>query len=344
MDLFCLGTPVIDLFARVDDGTIASLGITKGATNYFSAGKLAAVERKLGRKIAYKYPGDNARNVCEGFAALGGFAGYQGAVGNDWGAPYFEANLQECGVAPFLQQKIGSTGKILALVTPDSQRTFCADLGVSSECDAWERIALSESRIFFATSITLAGDFSVSRLGMRYLEACRKMGKRVAISLENPPLVSHHRKRLLAISKKYADALFMNCDEAESLLGEAHERKLLGLKPKIPIYLKKGKQGSVLFLHKKTHRIPAIDGKVVDTTGAGDAYAAGVLYGLSRGYSAPGSGKLGSMLATKVIQKVGAGIPLAHTRIRIAHNLSRQLFALGKKDPLFRAAKKRAVG
>ena len=255
MDLFALGTPVIDLFARVDGKTIAAFGITKGATNYFPKDMIAAMERKLGDKITYRYAGDNARNVCEGFAALGGFAGYQGAVGGDQGASYFEANLQECSIANFMQQKIGSTGKILALITPDSQRTFCADLGVSSECDSWEKIALSESRIFFATSITLAGGFSVSRLGMRYVEACRKMGKRVAISLENPPLVARHRRQLLAISKKYADVLFMNGDEAESLLGSGFEKKLLSFKPKIPVYLKKGKQGSVLFLHRKSHKI-----------------------------------------------------------------------------------------
>ncbi len=323
MDLFCLGTPVIDLFARVDGKTIASLGITKGATNFFSSQKLAEIGHMLGKKITYRYAGDNARNVCEGFAALGGFAGYQGSVGNDSGASYFEENLQQCGIAAFLQERKGSTGKILALLTPDKQRTFCADLGVSSECDAWEKMALSESKMFFATSITLAGDFGVSRLGMRYLEACRKMGKRIALSLESPPMVRQHRKRLLAISKKYAGVLFMNEEEAEALLDAGFERKLLSFKPKIPVYLKKGKYGSALFFQKKSHRISAIGGKVVDTTGAGDAYAAGVLYGLSRHYSPLGSGKLGCMLATKVVGKTGAGIPLAHTRIKIAHNFSR---------------------
>ncbi len=321
MDLFCLGTPVIDLFAKVGGKTIVQLGITKGATSYFPADKLSEIERQLGKRIIYRYAGDNARNVCEGFAALGGFAGYQGAVGDDEGAAYFEANLQQCGIAPFLQERNGSTGKILALITQDKQRTFCADLGVSLTSDRWERLALSGSKMFFVASITLAGGHSVSRLAMRYLDAFKKMGKRIAVSLENPPMVAKHKKSLLATAKKYADVLFMNEEEAEALLGSGYERKLLALKPPIPVYLKKGKNGSVLFLHNKALRISAIGGKVVDTTGAGDAFAAGVLYGLSRHYSPLGSGRLGCMLATSVIKKFGAGIPMKHTRIRIRHNV-----------------------
>lgn len=319
MDLFTLGTPVIDLFAKVGGKTIRELPITKGATNYFGPQELAKIERLLSKKISYRYPGDNARNVCEGFASLGGFAGFQGAVGDDDDAALFESNLSQCGIAPFLQEKKGRTGKIIALVTPDRQRTFCADLGVSWECDRFEKYAVSESKMLYVSSITLSQDHKVARLAERYLEAFRKMGRRVAISLENPPLVASHKKRLSGLVKKYADVLFMNEDEAEAFLGASYEKKLLSLKPKIPVYLKLGKKGSKLFMNGKSHKILPINGRVVDTTGAGDAYAAGTLYGLSRGYSPMGSGRLGCMLATKVISKFGAGIPLAHTRIRIRH-------------------------
>jgi sugar/nucleoside kinase (ribokinase family) len=340
MDLFALGTPVVDLFARVDGKAISGLGLTKGATNYFPAKKLAAIERSLGKKIAYRYAGDNARNVCEGFAALGGFAGYQGSVGDDEDGAYFLANLQECGIAPFLQERKGSTGKILALVTPDSERTFCADLGVSPDCSRWEKIPLSETRMFFATSITLAGNSPIASLALRYLEACRKMGKKIALALESPPMVASHRKFLLRISKKYAGVLFMNENEAEALLGRGYEKKLLSFKPQIPIYLKKGKAGSVLYLHRQAHTISSIKGKVVDTTGAGDAYAAGVLYGLSRHYSPLGCGRLGCMLATSVVGKIGAGIPLAHTRINYRRNLSEAEYRNSAKRIRIKHAKK----
>ena len=319
MDLFALGTPVMDLFARADAALLDKLGVRKGATNYFSAKQLAVIERKLGRKISHRYAGDNARNVCEGFAALGGFCGFQGAIGDDSGGAYFEANLQECGIANFLQERKGSTGRIIALVSHGAERTFCADLGVSGKCDDFEGLAFSNSKMFFVASITLCLKEPVAALAMKYLEACRKTGKNVAISLENPPMVQKNRKLLLSVAKKYADVLFMNEEEAAAFLGAGAEKKLLSLKPKIPVYLKKGRRGSVLFLHGKTHAVPARKAKAIDTTGAGDSYAAGVLYGLSRKYTPLGSARIGTLLASKVVQKIGAGIPLAHTRVRIRH-------------------------
>ena len=319
MDLFSLGTPVIDEFAHVGGKELAKLGVKKGATNYFSAPHLAKIERLLSKKITYRYAGDNARNVCEGFAALGGFCGYSGAIGDDkWGA-FFENNLTECGIASFLQVKNGSTGKIIALVTKDGERTFCADLGVSTECDAYEEVALRESHMFFVTSITLAGGKPTARLAYKYLQECKKLGKRIAISLESPPMVSGHRAFLKACVKKYADILFLNESEAEALLGKGAEKKLLSLKSAIPVYLKKGPHGSFLIQHRKMLHVPAFKTKVIDTTGAGDAYAAGVLDGMRRGFSPLSCAKRGCYLATKVVQKVGAGIPLRHTRIRIRH-------------------------
>jgi sugar/nucleoside kinase (ribokinase family) len=319
MDLFALGTPVIDLFARADKALLAKLRAREGATNFFSAKELASIEHKLGRRITHRYPGDNARNVCEGFAALGGSCCFQGAVANDAAGSEFASNLRVCGVAAFLQHKEGSTGKIISLVSPGGQRTFCADLGVGTACGRFEGGAFRNSHALFLTTITLGVPSPAARLAMRYLEAAKKGGKRVAISLESPPMVEKNRAKFMAILEKYADVVFLNEDEAAALLGPLYAKKLLRLKPEIPIYLKKGGRGSVLFLKQKASKIDAVPAKVVDTTGAGDAYAAGALYGLSRGYSPLSSGRLGSMLAAKVVAKIGTGIPLAHTRMRIRH-------------------------
>ena len=319
MDLFALGTPVVDLFARVGENGLKKLKIAKGATNFFSAKKLAAIERRLGKRITHRYPGDNARNVCEGFAALGGLCGFSGAVGDDPAGARFEANLRECGIADFLQKKRGATGKILALVTPDRQRTFCADLGVSTKCARMEKIAARNSRMLYVSTITLVGKTPVAKLARKYLSSFKKAKRKIAISIENPPMVLHHRTFLLSIIHKYADVLFLNEDEAEALLGRGAEGDLLLLKPKIPIYLKKGGKGSSLFLQCNRRPIAPMKAKVIDTTGAGDAYAAGALYGLARGYSPLSSAKIGCYLATKVVGKIGAGVPLAHTRARMKH-------------------------
>ncbi|MEM4634062.1 MAG: PfkB family carbohydrate kinase, partial [Candidatus Anstonellaceae archaeon] len=213
----------------------------------------------------------------------------------------------------------GKTGRIIALITPDGQRTFCANLGVSEKCTQVRELAFKSSKIFFLTSITLACGKPVSKLAKKYLSLAKKYGKIVALSIESAPMVEKNRKPLLEAIGKYAEVLFMNEEEAEALLGENADRQLAKLKPEIPVYLKNGPHGSHLFLEGRKHRITALPANVIDTTGAGDAYAAGVLYGLSRKYSPLGSAKIGCMLATKVVQKLGAGIPHAHTRIRIVH-------------------------
>ena len=321
MDLFAIGTPVIDEFAKATEGDLPRIKAKKGATNFFPAKKIASIERSL--KISYRYAGDNARNVCEGFAALGGFCGYQGAVGNDRAGAEFESNLAECGIANFLQEKNGSTGKIIALVTKDGERTFCADLGVSGECNSFEGDVLAGSKMFYVTSITLVIKALSAHLAMEYLEAAEKGNKKIAIALESPPMVKEHKTFLLAVVKKYADVLFLNEDEADALLGKGAEKKLLSLKPAIPIFLKKGPHGSLVIQHRKMAHVPALPTKVIDTTGAGDAYAAGVLDGMKRGFSPLSCAKRGCYLATKVVEKVGAGIPLRHTRLRIRHSKHR---------------------
>ena len=321
MDLFAVGTPVIDMFARVGERDLSALNVTKGATNFFSAAEFSKIERRLSKKITYRYPGDNARNVCEGFAALGGFCCFAGTVGDDKAGAQFATNLQECGVGNFLLEKKGATGKILALVTPDRQRTFCADLGVSADYDEKDNIAAKNARMFYVSSITLCGDHSASRACRAYMEEFRKAGKKIAIALESPPMVEKNRAALLFLAKRYAGALFLNEDEAVALLGTstAIEKKLAALMPHVPLYLKRGKHGSTLFQHGRAHKLLAIKAKVLDTTGAGDAYCAGTLYGLARGYTPFSSAKIGCYLATKVVAKFGAGIPLKHTRVVLKH-------------------------
>jgi len=198
VDLFPLGTPVIDIFARCTDAKIRELGLKKGATNYFSSKEMDAIKRKLSGGLFHSYPGDNGRNVCEGFSALGGFCGYQGAVGNDRAGATFAANLEECGIADFLSGKKGATGRIIALLTPDHERTFCVDLGVSGECRQEEKLAFSSSRMFFTTTIMLCCGKPASKLTEKYLQHGRKAGKHLSIAVESPPMVAANRKKILS--------------------------------------------------------------------------------------------------------------------------------------------------
>ncbi|MCX8174952.1 MAG: adenosine kinase [Candidatus Micrarchaeota archaeon] len=316
MDLFALGTPVIDRFAKASDADLERLGLKKGATNHFGLPRLRRIEAFVKRRLLREYPGDNARNVCEGFAALGGSCCFQGAVGKDRDGRRFEKNLADCGITPLLHKVSGRTGRIVVLITEDSQRTFCAYLGAGKKCGFFDKRHFGAARMLFLSSITLCLPCPTAALAKRYLSEAKRSGKRVAISLESYPLVARRRRMLLEILERYADVLFLNQQEACALLGRGFEKALPQLKPSAIICLKKGRLGSELFYKGKKWKIRAIAAKAADTTGAGDAYAAGVLCGLSRGYPPLRSARLGSMLAGMVVQRVGAGLPSLHAERR----------------------------
>ena len=313
MDLLALGTPVIDLTARATDARLARLSLKKGSTNFVTARRLSAIERSIGKEIIHRYPGDNARNVCEGFASLGGSCGFLGAVGRDKEGEQFCKNLKEKGIANLTVKAKGKTGKIIVLITPDGERTFCADLGVSTGFGRFDRNAISAARMFFAPSITLAEKGEVGKLAMNYLRAFKKSGKKIALSLESPLMVAKKRRFLLSALEKYADFIFMNEEEARALLGAGAEGKLARLKPSALVFLKRGRRGSSVFAKSGRRDAPAIRARAIDSTGAGDAYVAGALYGISRGYSARMGTKFGSLLGAKVVGKIGAGIPPLRT-------------------------------
>ena len=148
---------------------------------------------------------------------------------------------------------------------------------------------------------------------------------------------------LLRMVEKYADMLFMNEEEAEALLGKNFAKAIASLKPGIPIFLKRGASGSSIFLHRHEHRIATYPAKGVDSTGAGDAYAAGVIYGFLRRYSVVGSAKIGSQLAAKVVEKFGAGVPFAHVRIRLKLKVKESGFSRSWKASLLPSARTRQL-
>lgn len=319
MDVFGIGTPVADYFARADERRLARWKLQKGATNFVSRKKLDSMQKSLGKKIFHIGAGDNARNVCEGVCRLGGSAVYAGMIGRDEEGKIFAKSLRGNFIQSRLALGAGRTGKILCLVTTDGQRTFAADLGNGLNLSKFEDgEAVSDSEYFYLTSITLSGRTKVARLAKKLLGVARKEGCKVALSLESPPLVKKERRMLLGVAKG-CDLLFMNEWELEALSGRGRiEEGLEFLEKHLPgrdIFVKRGERGSIVLHHGELLSIPSYHAAVLDTTGAGDSYAAGVIYGLSHGYSCERAAKLGSHLASQVIGKYGAGMPKEMERL-----------------------------
>ena len=305
-DVFGIGTALVDYFTQSTDDFLKKNGLTKGATNYIPREKLDKLHAELSESIFACFPGDNARNVCEGVSFLGGKSAYAGCIADDKEGEIFENSLRAQNIDSFLEKKLGNTGKIIAFITPDFQRTFAADLGNGVEYDALPAKGLKDSNFLYLTSITLLKKGRISKSVRDAMKFAKENGAHVSISLENPPMINENKNDLLKIISG-SDILLANEEELKTLVGSKDEKAARMLAENIPVVcLKKGKNGSIIFSRGERFVVPAHLAKVVDTTGAGDFYAAGVLFSLSRGQSAEVAGHQGAKLAAKVIEKFGA--------------------------------------
>lgn len=305
-DVFGIGTALVDYFVQSNNDFLKKNGLVKGATNFISRKKLDELHAELSDSILACFSGDNARNVCEGVCFLGGKSAYASRIAEDKEGEIFEHSLRSKGIDSFLEKRSGNTGKIIAFITPDFQRTFAANLGNSVEYDALPAEEIKDSNFLYITSITLLKKGMISQRAHDAIELAKENGVRVSISLEGPPMINANKNNLRKTISR-ADILFANEEELEALVGsneEAEAQKLTengGM-----VCLKKGRNGSVIFSDGERFVIPAHPTKVVDTTGAGDFYTAGVLFSLSRGQLIEAAGHQGAKLAAKVIENFGA--------------------------------------
>ncbi len=307
-DVFGIGTALVDYFARTTDSFLEKNALIKGASNFLPREKLNKIHTRLSDSVFACFPGDNARNTCEGVSYLGGKAAYASRIADDADGKIFEDALRTHGIDSFLEKGPGNTGKIIALITRDGQRTFGVDLGNSEDYKGLPAGAIKNSTFLYLTTITLLKEGAVARNARDAMDLADGNGVRISISLESPPLVSENRERIEKIASR-ADVLFANEDELKALTGSSDDESARKLSEEINVVcLKKCERGSTIFSGGKEFSIPAYSTKVVDTTGAGDFYAAGVLFGLSSGKSVEEAGHIGARLAGKVVEKFGATI------------------------------------
>lgn len=301
IDIFALGTPLVDYFASTKDAQLKALKLKKGGSNFMDRKSLEKICSHL--KISRVHPGDNARNVCEGISFLGGKCAYAGSLASDKEGKIFSASLHKHKIASFLQFTSGSSGKILALLTPDRERTFAVSLGNSEKYSNLELDALERSKCLYLTSITALSRHALGKTAAKLLAHAKKSSIPIAFALESPPMVKKRSKEIVALLEKFPpQILFANEEEFTALNVPA--RKFLSL-AKI-VALKKGAGGAIAFTGRQYTSVPAKKVRVVDTTGAGDYFAAGFLYGMCRGKTLKECGALGSRLAARAISRVGA--------------------------------------
>lgn len=306
-----IGNALVDVLKMVpDDSLVKNLGFAKGS--------MTLVDNELSRKLKEMTgsldttlaSGGSVANTIHGLARLGMDAGYIGAIGRDEFGDFFESDMRGAGVNTYLLRKATDTGTALALVTPDSERTFATHLGAAIELSASD---ISSHLLTGYDFLYIEGYLITNRkLVEKACKSASEKGVKIAIDFASFNVVEAFRDDFQDIVKKYVDIIFANEEEARAFTGiDNPEESLRVLSEMCEIaVVKLGKNGSFIKRGEEIIKVDTITVKSKDTTGAGDLYAAGFLYGLCRSESLDRCGAYGSILAGNVIEVIGPKMPV----------------------------------
>ena len=308
-DVVGLGNAIVDVVVRTDDSTLGALGLTKGATTLIDADRAAAVRPYTEGGI--EMSGGSAANTIAGLASLGGRGAFLGKVGGDELGRAFRDDITAIGVEYRSPPAAGpETARCLVFVTPDAERTMLTFLGVST---AFGPDDVDSGLVENAAIVYLEGylfdEEQAKAAFVRAAELAHAAGRRVALSLSDPFCVERHRAAFRHLVHGHVDILFANEAEITALYEvEDFDEACRRAAADCPFAaLTKGAAGSVVAAGDAVVPVGAAPvGQVVDTTGAGDLYAAGVLFGLTRGYEPELCGRIGAIAAAEVVSHYGA--------------------------------------
>jgi sugar/nucleoside kinase (ribokinase family) len=310
-DVVAIGNALVDVISHEPFETVRDLGLEAGSMTLVDA---ETVERLYGRMgPATETSGGSAGNMVAGVADFGGRAAFIGRVADDTFGRLYMHDLRSIGVhfaaVPAIESR-EPTGRCLILVTPDAQRTMCTFLGAGTELDP---SFVDEEVIAASTVLYLEGylwDQPPAMKAFRAGAACaHRAGRKVALTLSDRFCVERHRAAFLELIEDEVDILFANESEILALyevdkFDDALQRVRVQCETAA---LTRSAKGSVIVAGEEVHVIDAAPvAHVIDTTGAGDLYAAGFLYGYTHGHDLATCGALGSIAAAEVISHIGA--------------------------------------
>ena len=308
-DILGIGNAIVDVVARSDDGFLSRHDMHKGAMALVDAPTAAAIYLAMGPGL--ESSGGSAANTCAVAALLGSRVAYLGKVADDQLGQVFRHDINAVGVHFPSAPLIGGppTARCLILVTPDGQRTMNTFLGA---CVTLTEDDVDEDLVAAAAVTYLEGYLfdppAAQAAFRRAATAAHAAGRQVALSLSYAFCVNRHRDAFRDLVAGHVDILFGNETEITALYEEnTFDAAAEAARRDVDLaVLTRSEAGSLILRGAEMVEIAAEPAKVVDTTGAGDAYAAGFLAGLTGGRSLPACGRLGSIAAAEVISHYGA--------------------------------------
>lgn len=311
-DLVAIGNALVDVLAPATEEFIAGQekhGMKRGAMSLIDEKR--AVELYSEMAAGVESSGGSAANTMAGFASFGGTGAYIGKVADDQLGEVFRHDMKAMGVEYTTTPLIvgSSTGRCLVLVTPDGQRTMNTFLGAATELrpDDVDPDLIASARITYLEGYLYDQPQAKEAFKLAGTIA-HEAGHKVSLTLSDPFCVDRHRTDFQYLVEEHVDILFANEEEIISLYeSETFEQAFKKVMDKCEIAaLTRGEKGSVIIADGQAIEIDAESGaKVIDTTGAGDQYAAGFLYGYTQGMDLQTCGRLGTLAATEVIGHMG---------------------------------------
>ncbi len=303
-DVLGIGNALMDFLVEVEEAAFQEFSLNKGEFHLVGKEKIQEIFTQLenARQKIEIMPGGSTANTVRGIAFLGGKSQLCGKVGFDIHGDNYIQKLEEQGVSSRLNRHHAATGQALTFITPDHQRTFSVHLGaaVSLTTTDISEEDIADSKILHVEGYLLEGPARETVL--QAFQFAKKHHTLISIDLADPGVIRRNKDLLQEVVKDYADLVFVNEAEAQEFTGmESSDAALeLGKYSSIAI-VKLGDKGSLICNSGALTYVPAFPVEPIDTTGAGDSYAAGFLYGYCQGWNAEQAGKLGSLLAAKIV-------------------------------------------
>mgnify|MGYP001265241228 CR=1 FL=1 len=305
-----IGNAIVDVVAKVDESFLEKRNLTKGSMTLINDDQSIELYKSI--KVEKESSGGSAANTLAGIAQLGANVGFIGRVKDDNLGKTFTEDLRSSGANFQTPPQINgaSTARCMIFVTPDAQRTMCTFLGTSVDLEPKD---LDLSMVANTSVLYLEGylwdNISAKDAFITASKLCKNSGGKVALSLSDSFCVKRHQESFIDLVENHVDILFANEDEIKSLYTRKDFNEIL-------VYLQKkckvsaitlGESGSIIITEKETFNIKSYKfGPTIDTTGAGDLYAGGFLYGYTTGKSISHCGHIGSICAGHIVTQLGS--------------------------------------
>jgi len=300
-----LGNALVDVLISIEnDDILKQLNLPRGSMQLVDESFLTlATESTKGLKQSIA-AGGSAANTINGIANLGMKCSFIGKISNDKFGEYYHDDMVKNGINPILLKGKAQTGRATVFISKDSERTFGTYLGAAIEMVPEELTPeMFDGYSYFHIEGYLVQNHELIRKAMKLAHA---KGVKISLDLASYNVVEANREFLREMIDMYVDILFANEEEAKAFTGKSPEESLHELASLVEIAVVKiGSKGSMIKRNQEVEKVGVIKVTCVDTTGAGDLYAAGFLYGLAKKLSLKKCGEIGAVLSGKVIEFVG---------------------------------------